>query len=85
MGETDGGLGREEASVLLALSLQASICVYIYCGEYMIRLNMEDNCRWRGAGHVCPSVSVQHGSEQYRTKHGGYNLEDIRLNGGSVV
>lgn len=37
---------KEEASVLLALSLRASICVYIYCSDCMMRLNMEDACRW---------------------------------------
>lgn len=40
--ETDGGLEKEEASVLLARSLQPSIRVYIYGAEYTMRLNIDD-------------------------------------------
>lgn len=58
MEETDGGLEKEEASALLARSLQPSIRVYIYGAECTVRLNIEDGCRWRLRGDVRPSVSV---------------------------
>lgn len=59
---------KEEASVLLAISLCDSICVYTYCAEYMFRLNMEGDCRWRRQGHISQSASAPCISEHYR-KH----------------
>lgn len=57
---------KEEALVLLAISLRDSICVYTYCTEYMFRLNMEGDCRWRRRGHVSQSAWAPCSSEHYR-------------------